>query len=80
MSEVTNGTALPAERKLPPGAGLVGAACAAAQPLVPVPVPSNNSSAMQFFAPDPNEDRDAVSAIVFLRRVLLLFVIVCLQC
>jgi len=60
MSEVANRTALPAERKLPPGAGLVGAACAAAQPLVPVPVPSNNSSAMQFFAPDPNEDRDAM--------------------
>lgn len=44
-----------------PGAGLVGAACAAAQPLVPVPVPSNNTSAMQFFAPDPSDDRDSVS-------------------
>mmetsp|Transcript_1902 Transcript_1902/g.2649 ORF Transcript_1902/g.2649 Transcript_1902/m.2649 type:complete len:381 (+) Transcript_1902:196-1338(+) len=43
-----------------PGAGLVGAACAAAQPLVPVPVPSNNTSAMQFFAPDPSDDRDSM--------------------
>ena len=44
----------------PPGAGLVGAACAAAQPLVPVPVTSSNTSAMQFFAPDPS-DKDSVS-------------------
>jgi len=43
-----------------PGAGLVGAACAAAQPLVPVPVPSTNTSAMQFFAPDPSDDRDSM--------------------
>lgn len=47
-----------------PGAGLVGAACAAAQPLVPVPVPSTNTSAMQFFAPDPSDDRDSVSGFV----------------
>ena len=46
-----------------PGAGLVGAACAAAQPLVPVPVPSSNTSAMQFFAPDPSDDRDSVSGL-----------------
>ena len=46
-----------------PGAGLVGAACAAAQPLVPVPVPSTNTSAMQFFAPDPSDDRDSVSVL-----------------
>lgn len=46
-----------------PGTGLVGAACAAAQPLVPVPVPSNNTSAMQFFAPDPSDDRDSVSCL-----------------
>ena len=62
MSEVPNGTTTTAATKQPtPGAGLVGAACAAAQPMVPVPVPSNNSSAMQFFAQDPNDDRDAVS-------------------
>jgi hypothetical protein len=60
MSEVPNGTAA---KQPTPGAGLVGAACAAAQPVVPVPVPSNNSSAMQFFAQDPNDDRDAVSTI-----------------
>ena len=49
-----------------PGAGLVGAACAAAQPVVPVPVLSNNNtSAMQFFAPDPS-DRDSVSDICML--------------
>jgi hypothetical protein len=77
MSEVANRTALPAERKLPPGAGLVGAACAAAQPLVPVPVPSNNSSAMQFFAPDPNEDRDAVSSALL---ILCLLLCVCFLC
>jgi PAS domain S-box-containing protein len=57
MSEVPNGTA---SKQPTPGAGLVGAACAAAQPVVPVPVPSNNSSAMQFFAQDPNDDRDAM--------------------
>mmetsp|Transcript_10888 Transcript_10888/g.18074 ORF Transcript_10888/g.18074 Transcript_10888/m.18074 type:complete len:372 (+) Transcript_10888:393-1508(+) len=54
MSEAAAGN------KPQPGAGLVGAACAAAQPLVPVPVPSANTSAMQFFAPDPSDDRDSM--------------------
>jgi len=65
MSEVPNGTA---SKQPTPGAGLVGAACAAAQPMVPVPVPSNNSSAMQFFAQDPNDDRDAVSTTLYTER------------
>ena len=64
MSEVPNGTTTSSSEQPPPGAGLVGAACAAAQPVVSVPVPSHNLSAMQFFAPDPNDDRDAVSFFV----------------
>ena len=67
MSEVPNGTTTAAKQPTP-GAGLVGAACAAAQPMVPVPVPSNNSSAMQFFAQDPNDDRDAVSTTLYTER------------
>eukprot|EP00577_Skeletonema_sp_RCC1716_P012671 CAMPEP_0113419144 /NCGR_PEP_ID=MMETSP0013_2-20120614/26609_1 /TAXON_ID=2843 ORGANISM="Skeletonema costatum, Strain 1716" /NCGR_SAMPLE_ID=MMETSP0013_2 /ASSEMBLY_ACC=CAM_ASM_000158 /LENGTH=380 /DNA_ID=CAMNT_0000306479 /DNA_START=337 /DNA_END=1479 /DNA_ORIENTATION=- /assembly_acc=CAM_ASM_000158 len=55
MSEATSSATKPQ-----PGAGLVGAACAAAQPVVPVPVPSNNTSAMQFFAPDPSDERDSM--------------------
>ena len=75
MSEVPNGTTTTAATKQPtPGAGLVGAACAAAQPMVPVPVPSNNSSAMQFFAQDPNDDRDAVSTIPCIQRCGLWFI------
>lgn len=59
-----------------PGAGLVGAACAAAQPLVPVPAQRDNASAMQFFAPDPNDERGSVRLFV----LLYLFVIVSSSC
>ena len=59
MSEATSSATKPKH-----GAGLVGAACAAAQPVVPVPVPSNNTSAMQFFAPDPSDERDSVSDVI----------------
>lgn len=81
MSEVPNGTTTTAATKQPtPGAGLVGAACAAAQPVVPVPVPSNNSSAMQFFAQDPNDDRDAVSTSLVYREMLIFVYMLCTWC
>ena len=64
MSEAAAGN------KPQPGAGLVGAACAAAQPLVPVPVPSANTSAMQFFAPDPSDDRDSVSDFICMPTIV----------